>query len=360
MNATFHMADRRDTAITGRPTPTSVSASSPASTSRSSTAGKEKRLKLRASCDACAASKIRCSKEHPMCARCSANKSQCVYGVSRKHGKPGRKRKRNPDGTPFVKATKRCLSSPSATAESASSELQYELRMQQAGSKTAPNGIPHWEPMSSLSDALACGVDATWEFMYTTARGLNDTSTDDSFSSLTRCGTEIYPGMESHFPRYDPLVANHLVQPGSSIQQTMNNYTVHGMKDAKSYPCIDMSTMRSFEAFCTASPSGLYSPMEQILGHGASGTNSRRSLEPFSSSNCGYGLACSAFNSEVSWSRGAALSSPVSEGFCASSSSPSLTGVVSPFTVQDVQQGMASDFYMQSWHLEGCGFDGTS
>jgi hypothetical protein len=38
--------------------------------------------------------------------RCSTNGSECVYGVSRKHGKPGRTRKRNPDGTPFIKASK--------------------------------------------------------------------------------------------------------------------------------------------------------------------------------------------------------------------------------------------------------------
>ncbi|KAF1954590.1 hypothetical protein CC80DRAFT_493717 [Byssothecium circinans] len=66
----------------------------------------ERRPKLRASCDACAASKVKCSKEHPMCARCNANGSQCIYGVSRKHGKLGRTRKRNPDGTPFVKQSK--------------------------------------------------------------------------------------------------------------------------------------------------------------------------------------------------------------------------------------------------------------
>lgn len=80
-----------------RPTPTSAP---------KSTTAPERKPKLRASCDACAASKVKCSKEHPICARCSANGSQCIYGVSRKHGKPGRTRKKNPDGTPFVKASK--------------------------------------------------------------------------------------------------------------------------------------------------------------------------------------------------------------------------------------------------------------
>ncbi|KAF2470900.1 uncharacterized protein BDR25DRAFT_224522 [Lindgomyces ingoldianus] len=66
----------------------------------------ERQPKLRASCDACAASKVKCSKEHPMCARCLSAGSDCIYGISRKHGKPGRTRKRNPDGTPFTKASK--------------------------------------------------------------------------------------------------------------------------------------------------------------------------------------------------------------------------------------------------------------
>lgn len=79
---------------------------SPTSAPKSTKADRERRPKLRASCDACAASKVKCSKDHPICQRCSANGSQCIYGVSRKHGKPGRTRKRNPDGTPFIKGSK--------------------------------------------------------------------------------------------------------------------------------------------------------------------------------------------------------------------------------------------------------------
>ncbi|KAF2033032.1 hypothetical protein EK21DRAFT_98590 [Setomelanomma holmii] len=94
----------------GSPTssPTTMSTAtikSPTSAPKSSS-DKERRPKLRASCDACAASKVKCSKDHPICTRCSANGSQCIYGVSRKHGKPGRTRKRNPDGTPFIKLSK--------------------------------------------------------------------------------------------------------------------------------------------------------------------------------------------------------------------------------------------------------------
>ncbi|KAJ4338494.1 hypothetical protein N0V95_008031 [Ascochyta clinopodiicola] len=96
-----------------QPSPTSFDKSTPTPIMRSLTSAptpsktdRERRPKLRASCDACAASKVKCSKDHPICQRCSANNSQCIYGVSRKHGKPGRTRKRNPDGTPFIKGSK--------------------------------------------------------------------------------------------------------------------------------------------------------------------------------------------------------------------------------------------------------------
>lgn len=86
--------------------PTTGPIMSPTSAPQPSKAVPERKAKLRASCDACAASKVKCSKEHPICSRCASNGSQCIYGISRKHGKPGRTRKKNPDGTPFIKASK--------------------------------------------------------------------------------------------------------------------------------------------------------------------------------------------------------------------------------------------------------------
>ena len=56
------------------------------------TPGKERR-KLRQSCDACAAAKVRCSKNRPRCERCIEGEFTCVYGPSMKHGKSALKRK---------------------------------------------------------------------------------------------------------------------------------------------------------------------------------------------------------------------------------------------------------------------------
>jgi hypothetical protein len=47
--------------------------------------GKEK---FRSSCDRCSSSKVRCNKEHPRCQRCQQQRLSCVYGRSRRKGKP--------------------------------------------------------------------------------------------------------------------------------------------------------------------------------------------------------------------------------------------------------------------------------
>ena len=53
----------------------------------------QKPQKLRLSCDACAAAKVKCGKERPRCERCNISDLNCVYGPSLKHGKPEKKRK---------------------------------------------------------------------------------------------------------------------------------------------------------------------------------------------------------------------------------------------------------------------------
>lgn len=47
--------------------------------------------KLRSSCDRCGMAKVKCDKEQPECGRCISHGVPCVYGVSRKMGKPPRR-----------------------------------------------------------------------------------------------------------------------------------------------------------------------------------------------------------------------------------------------------------------------------
>ena len=53
--------------------------------------------KIRASCDRCGASKLKCDRVRPQCGRCIPLGLDCVYGVSRKMGKPARVRLRIPE-----------------------------------------------------------------------------------------------------------------------------------------------------------------------------------------------------------------------------------------------------------------------
>lgn len=50
--------------------------------------------KFRSACDACAASKVRCTKEQPICQRCARLDIECVYGLSQRRGKPPMNRDR--------------------------------------------------------------------------------------------------------------------------------------------------------------------------------------------------------------------------------------------------------------------------
>lgn len=48
--------------------------------------------RLRSSCNACGTAKVKCDRGRPQCHRCAAMELDCVYGVTRKSGKPPRKR----------------------------------------------------------------------------------------------------------------------------------------------------------------------------------------------------------------------------------------------------------------------------
>ena len=50
--------------------------------------------KLRSSCDGCGAAKVKCDRGLPECGRCLSLDLRCIYGVSRKMGKPPRERLR--------------------------------------------------------------------------------------------------------------------------------------------------------------------------------------------------------------------------------------------------------------------------
>ncbi|KAL4786217.1 hypothetical protein BJX76DRAFT_366074 [Aspergillus varians] len=58
-----------------------------------------KSVKVRSTCNACQQAKIRCSHERPSCKRCQKHKIDCVYSISRRLGRPAKKREPHLDST---------------------------------------------------------------------------------------------------------------------------------------------------------------------------------------------------------------------------------------------------------------------
>ena len=51
-----------------------------------------KSVKVRSTCNACQQAKIRCSHEKPSCRRCQKHNIECIYSMSRRLGRPAKKK----------------------------------------------------------------------------------------------------------------------------------------------------------------------------------------------------------------------------------------------------------------------------
>ncbi|KAL4920752.1 hypothetical protein BDW62DRAFT_163189 [Aspergillus aurantiobrunneus] len=58
-----------------------------------------KSVKVRSTCNACQQAKIRCSHERPSCKRCQKHNIDCVYSISRRLGRPAKKRDQQLDSS---------------------------------------------------------------------------------------------------------------------------------------------------------------------------------------------------------------------------------------------------------------------
>lgn len=88
-----------------------------------SSMNQDRQPKLRASCDVCAAAKVNCSKERPICERCFANGFECNYSPSMKLGKPARRSDLNVEGTPPREVSKIRLSDQLPTTTPTADEM---------------------------------------------------------------------------------------------------------------------------------------------------------------------------------------------------------------------------------------------
>lgn len=127
-----------------------------------------RREKLRSSCDGCASSKIRCEKQQPSCSRCQQFSQVCVYGRSRRRGKPVSK-----------------LQQPAPEV------LQSSIHTFWDQNEALRNSINHidfstWQPSNVHKQLVdGCYTDASWEGSDVLAADMTDIGhLSDIFPSL--------------------------------------------------------------------------------------------------------------------------------------------------------------------------------
>lgn len=252
------------------------------------TSSKDRRPKLRASCDACAASKVKCSKNRPICTRCTATGMQCVYGVSRKHGKPGRTRKRNPDGTPFIKTSKQ-RPSPDGR-EFGKFRIRTEPTLQPLlEHETTSNWSSNWSSTPSLPGTPDFDFEITPEPFYL------DPTTDLKFVDDMLLSTSQYESEQKQAIKSDPIFRDPFVR-GQSVQFDLPNTpaaTDFNRDDSVDHVCYASQETSSSPYHPDSEPSiASFSKDNRIDSYDPMGVN-----VAMPSSHCCYTLAYSTLDS---------------------------------------------------------------
>ena len=139
--------------------------------------GSTRREKLRSSCDRCGTAKVKCDKEQPECGRCISHGVPCVYGVSRKMGKPPRRISLSQSTSDTVTATQ-------SSSASSSGGMPLDLELPGTGMNT-------WDPMDEDSnnhtfiDILDAGDSLSHEFSMPTIPNLPLDYNDWAISNQT-------------------------------------------------------------------------------------------------------------------------------------------------------------------------------
>jgi hypothetical protein len=155
---------------------------------------------------------------------------QCIYGVSRKHGKPGRTRKRNPDGTPFIKNSKQ-RPTPDGS-EFGKFRIRSEPVLQPALDYT--DATSNWSSNWSSTPSLPGTPDFTFEltpepYMDTPDLTFMD---DDSLLPASQLEQEVMQPMESELTFRDPFAKRQSAQIDVACDPNVTGFVGH---DSVSY-----------------------------------------------------------------------------------------------------------------------------
>lgn len=162
----------------------------------------ENKVRLRASCNACNESKVRCSQRKPTCSRCERNEIDCIYGLSRRTHKdappimippPQRGRRTSRPGRP----SRHPSSGDSRTGTSASSNSTNKSATQSNDCVMSDETVELHNSNTDILDDYMFQTSIESDPMHTTTQLLD-------FSSLvtgTTTGTGMTPG---YFSMTDP------------------------------------------------------------------------------------------------------------------------------------------------------------
>lgn len=167
--------------------------------------------KLRASCDRCGASKLKCDRGQPECERCISHGIPCVYGVSRKMGKPRRYRQQ---AQPGAATTRDGPDRRTTDSRTAGSTLNTGVAAG-AGSDAASDTSTRSSSSSGSGGSGSGGSGSTAGAASTTADTVHNTSIADAapwdmdvdHMSLDVLA-DLYGRDGNHHPQ-DPLIDHH-------------------------------------------------------------------------------------------------------------------------------------------------------
>lgn len=220
---------------------------------------KPQRLPFRTSCDPCAASKVRCTKEKHGCSRCVLNGSKCVYGRSRRKGKPSTKTITEPARPPVHPPSSRVQMSPAPLAPLAPLALPALSAL-----PTLPDHQPSW-PMGPNHHQPNYNYNSTW---YRSPP--SPTTNYPTPTEWERTSNTLPPSLTHQSPGENAGIL-HLPNPGYTWPSMVRPREVP--EDDQHEPCIAVAcrTLSSLYEFVQS---------DCVSGHTANDTQSRNMLQP--------------------------------------------------------------------------------
>ncbi|KAF2118830.1 aflatoxin regulatory protein-domain-containing protein [Lophiotrema nucula] len=135
--------------------------------------------KLKASCNNCAASKVRCTKERPVCSRCAKRGEDCVYLASKRAGRVARAKSRSPHN----------IQQPGQHHSESESIPGPSISSASPGSRDnglSPTSPTHTEPLpeNAIAGLDVLAIPDTFSPIPTPGGFLSNSEMDELFASL--------------------------------------------------------------------------------------------------------------------------------------------------------------------------------